>query len=82
MNETNTVSSPCFLQSVMLQIAASWIEGEKKELIAAKQAYMDESCPKPNLSGDQAALMVRHAAVYSQTVSAASVHSRFISTQT
>lgn len=43
----------------MLQIAASWIEQEKKDIAAAKEAYMAENCPPPDLSGDQAALMVR-----------------------
>lgn len=42
----------------MLQIAATWIEQEKKDLVTAKEAYMAEKCPAPNLSGDQAALMV------------------------
>lgn len=43
----------------MLQIAANWIVQEKKDLEATKKAYMAEHCPSPNLSGDQAALMVR-----------------------
>lgn len=47
------------LQSLMLQIAASWIEQEKKDIAVAKEAYMAENCPNPDLSGDQAALMVR-----------------------
>lgn len=50
-------SSP--LQSLMLQIAANWIEQEKKDNEAAKAAYMAENCPLPDLSGDQATLMVR-----------------------
>ncbi|TKS73863.1 Troponin I, fast skeletal muscle [Collichthys lucidus] len=45
------------LKSLILQIAANWIEQEKKELVIAKQAYMNENCPKPSLSGDQASLM-------------------------
>ncbi|KAM6927011.1 troponin I, fast skeletal muscle-like [Lycodopsis pacificus] len=45
------------LKSVMLQIAVVWIEQEKKDIAAAKLAYMAESCPKANMSGDQAALM-------------------------
>ncbi|XP_075945834.1 troponin I, fast skeletal muscle-like [Anarhichas minor] len=45
------------LKSVMLQIAAAWIQQEKKDIAAAKLTYMAESCPKPNMSGDQAALM-------------------------
>uniref|UniRef100_A0A8C2Z216 Troponin I2, fast skeletal type n=2 Tax=Cyclopterus lumpus TaxID=8103 RepID=A0A8C2Z216_CYCLU len=45
------------LKSLMLQIAAKWIQEEKKEIVAAKQAYMAENCPPPNRSGDQAALM-------------------------
>lgn len=44
------------LKSLMLQIAANWIQQEKKDIIAAKEAYMAENCPPPNLSGDQAAL--------------------------
>ncbi|XP_023259449.1 troponin I, fast skeletal muscle-like [Seriola lalandi dorsalis] len=47
------------LKSLMLQIAAGLIEQEKKDIEAAKQAYMAENCPAPDLSGDQAALMVR-----------------------
>lgn len=42
----------------MLQIAANWIEQEKKDIEEAKEAYMAENCPAPDLSGDQAALMV------------------------
>lgn len=51
---------PCVrvLQSLMLQIGAGLLEQEAKETAAAKEAYMAESCPAPNLSGDQAALMV------------------------
>ena len=56
------LNSSSVLQSIMLQIAATWIENEKKELVAAKEAYMSEKCPSPNLSGDQAALMVSDAA--------------------
>lgn len=43
----------------MLQIAANWIEQEKKDIEEAKEAYMEENCPAPDLCGDQAALMVR-----------------------
>lgn len=50
---------PFVLQSLILQIAMNWIEEEKKELVAAKEAYMAEHCPAPDLGGDQAALMVR-----------------------
>jgi len=42
----------------MLQIAAKWIQEDKEEIAAAKQAYMVENCASPNRSGDQAALMV------------------------
>ncbi|XP_051237066.1 troponin I, fast skeletal muscle-like [Dicentrarchus labrax] len=52
-----TSSRKHHLKSLMLQIAATWIEKEKKELVVAKQAYMAENCPSPSLSGDQAALM-------------------------
>uniref|UniRef100_A0A3B4UY81 Troponin I2, fast skeletal type n=2 Tax=Seriola dumerili TaxID=41447 RepID=A0A3B4UY81_SERDU len=45
------------LKSVILQIALSWLEQEKKDNIVAKEAYMAERCPPPELSGDQAALM-------------------------
>lgn len=47
------------LQSVILQIAQTWLEEEAKENEAIKAAYMAEHCPSPNLGGDQAALMVR-----------------------
>lgn len=43
----------------MLQIAASWLEQEVKDITAAKEAYMAENCATPDLSGDQAALMVK-----------------------
>ncbi|KAJ3596602.1 hypothetical protein NHX12_003007 [Muraenolepis orangiensis] len=45
------------LKSVMLQIAATWLENEKKELTEAKEQYMAENCPAPDLSGDLTALM-------------------------
>ncbi|XP_040895177.1 troponin I, fast skeletal muscle-like [Toxotes jaculatrix] len=45
------------LKSLMLQIAASWLEQEANEIAATKEAYMEEKCPTPDLSGDQAALM-------------------------
>lgn len=53
------IHSSSSLQSLMLQIAANWIEQERKDIEAAKEAYMAENCPDPDLSGDQAALMVR-----------------------
>lgn len=43
----------------MLQIAANWIEQETAEIAAAKEAHLAETCPAPDLSGDQAALMVK-----------------------
>ncbi|KAM7397292.1 hypothetical protein PAMP_020276 [Pampus punctatissimus] len=46
------------LKSLMLQIAASWIEQEKKDIEQMKEDYMAENCPAPDLSGDQAALMI------------------------
>uniref|UniRef100_A0A4W6DLS2 Troponin I2, fast skeletal type n=1 Tax=Lates calcarifer TaxID=8187 RepID=A0A4W6DLS2_LATCA len=51
--------SLCFLvlQSLMLQIAANWLEKEAAEIAAAKETYMAENCPTPDLNGDQAALM-------------------------
>uniref|UniRef100_A0A3P9IEA1 Troponin I2, fast skeletal type n=1 Tax=Oryzias latipes TaxID=8090 RepID=A0A3P9IEA1_ORYLA len=45
------------LKSLMLQIAAGWLEQEKKDAIVAKEAYIAENCPAPDLSGDTAALM-------------------------
>ncbi|XP_007568566.1 PREDICTED: troponin I, fast skeletal muscle-like [Poecilia mexicana] len=45
------------LKSLVLSVAATWLEKEKKELVVAKEAYMAEHCPAPNLSGDQATLM-------------------------
>ncbi|XP_072291986.1 troponin I, fast skeletal muscle-like [Eucyclogobius newberryi] len=45
------------LKSVILQIAMNWLEEEKKEIEAAKEAYLNENCPSLDLSGDQAALM-------------------------
>ncbi|CAL8322636.1 unnamed protein product [Gadus morhua 'NCC'] len=45
------------LKSLILQIAADWIEVETKEAVETKAAYMSENCPAPSLSGDQAALL-------------------------
>nr|XP_061812987.1 troponin I, fast skeletal muscle-like [Nerophis lumbriciformis] len=45
------------LKSLILQIAFSWLEDEKKALAEQKKAHMAENCPPPDLSGDQAALM-------------------------
>ncbi|XP_074533740.1 troponin I, fast skeletal muscle-like [Halichoeres trimaculatus] len=45
------------LKSLMLQIAANWLEQEATEIAAAKEAYMAENCPNPDLNGDQAALI-------------------------
>ncbi|XP_077451945.1 troponin I, fast skeletal muscle-like [Stigmatopora argus] len=45
------------LKSLMLQIAATWIEQEKKDLEDAKVVHMEETCPKPDLSGDMASLV-------------------------
>ncbi|XP_059191235.1 troponin I, fast skeletal muscle-like [Centropristis striata] len=45
------------LKSVILSIALNWLEEEKKADKAAKEAYMAENCPAPDLSGDQNALM-------------------------
>lgn len=42
----------------MLQIAANWLEQEANEIAEAKEAYLAERCPAPDLSGDQTALMV------------------------
>ncbi|XP_077423425.1 troponin I, fast skeletal muscle-like [Vanacampus margaritifer] len=45
------------LKSLILQIAFSWLEDEKKSLAEQKEVHMAEHCPAPNLSSDQAALM-------------------------
>ncbi|XP_026220332.1 troponin I, fast skeletal muscle-like [Anabas testudineus] len=45
------------LKSLILQIALNWLEQEKKDGVSAKEAYMAEHCPAPDMSGDQAALM-------------------------
>ncbi|XP_068168472.1 troponin I, fast skeletal muscle-like [Antennarius striatus] len=44
------------LKSLMLQIAANWLEQEANDITAAKEAYMAEKCAAPDMSGDQAAL--------------------------
>lgn len=49
---------PVLVQSLILQIAQNWLEQEKTETEKAKATYMSEHCPSPDLSGDQAALMV------------------------
>lgn len=43
----------------MLQIATNWLEQEANDTAAAKEAYMVENCPAPDMGGDQAALMVK-----------------------
>ncbi|XP_061780313.1 troponin I, fast skeletal muscle-like [Nerophis lumbriciformis] len=53
------------LKSVMLQIAATWIEQESKDLLVAKEAYMAENCPAPDLSGDMASLLEICKKIYS-----------------
>ncbi|XP_056272712.1 troponin I, fast skeletal muscle-like [Pseudoliparis swirei] len=45
------------LKSVILQIAANWLQQETVENAATKEAYMAERCSAPDMSGDQAALM-------------------------
>ncbi|XP_013874808.1 troponin I, fast skeletal muscle isoform X2 [Austrofundulus limnaeus] len=40
------------LKSLVLQIAAKWLEQEKIDVAAAKEAYLAEHCPEPDLSGD------------------------------
>lgn len=47
-----------FLQSLVLQVATKYLEQEKLDIAAAKEAYLAENCPEPDLSGDQAELMV------------------------
>uniref|UniRef100_A0A3Q3A184 Troponin I, fast skeletal muscle-like n=1 Tax=Kryptolebias marmoratus TaxID=37003 RepID=A0A3Q3A184_KRYMA len=44
-------------KSLILQIAAKWLEQEKTDIVAAKEAYLAENCPEPELSSDTAALM-------------------------
>ncbi|KAM9807947.1 troponin I, fast skeletal muscle-like [Neosynchiropus ocellatus] len=44
------------LKSLILQIAAQWLEQETADTAAAKEAYMAETCAAPDLSGDMAAL--------------------------
>uniref|UniRef100_A0A8C4NRH2 Troponin I2, fast skeletal type n=1 Tax=Dicentrarchus labrax TaxID=13489 RepID=A0A8C4NRH2_DICLA len=56
MGKKMTSSRRHHLKSLMLQIAANWIEQEKKDITAAKEAYMAENCPTPDLGGDLAAL--------------------------
>lgn len=43
----------------MLQIATKWLEEEKKSIAAAKEVYLAENCPPPDLNGDMDALTVR-----------------------
>lgn len=43
----------------MLQIVTKWLEVEKNAVAAAKEAYIAENCPPPDLNGDIAALVVR-----------------------
>ncbi|XP_042361287.1 troponin I, fast skeletal muscle-like [Plectropomus leopardus] len=45
------------LKSLILSIAQNWLQQEEKDNKAAKEAYMAEHCPAPDMSGDQAALM-------------------------
>ncbi|XP_054878668.1 troponin I, fast skeletal muscle-like [Poeciliopsis prolifica] len=45
------------LKSLVLQVAQTWLENEKKERAEAKEAYMAENCPPPDTNGDQATLM-------------------------
>uniref|UniRef100_A0A8C4HF73 Troponin I2, fast skeletal type n=1 Tax=Dicentrarchus labrax TaxID=13489 RepID=A0A8C4HF73_DICLA len=56
LSDKMTSSRRHHLKSLMLQIAANWIEQEKKDITAAKEAYMAENCPTPDLGGDLAAL--------------------------
>nr|XP_040017534.1 troponin I, fast skeletal muscle-like [Gasterosteus aculeatus aculeatus]XP_040017535.1 troponin I, fast skeletal muscle-like [Gasterosteus aculeatus aculeatus] len=42
------------LKSLILQIAATWLAQEAGEIVAAKEAYMAEKCPPPDLSGEVA----------------------------
>jgi len=45
------------LKSLVLSIGIAWLEQEKKDLEASKEAYMAEHCQAPEADGDQAALM-------------------------
>ena len=40
------------LKSLILQIAQTWIQQEQKEIAAAKEVYLAEHCPAPELRGD------------------------------
>ncbi|XP_061750380.1 troponin I, fast skeletal muscle-like [Nerophis ophidion] len=53
------------LKSMMLQIGATLIEQESKDLLVAKEAYMAENCPAPDLSGDLASLLEICKKIYS-----------------
>jgi len=44
----------------------NWLEQEKKDLEAAKEAYMNENCPTPDLNGDMAALAEVAKKIYAQ----------------
>jgi len=44
------------LKSLILQIAANWLEVEKKELVQAKEDYMKENCPPAEMGGGMEAL--------------------------
>jgi len=44
------------LKSLMLVIAADWLEQEKKEIADNRVAYMAENAPPPDMNGDEAAL--------------------------
>uniref|UniRef100_A0A7N8Y0N1 Troponin I2, fast skeletal type n=1 Tax=Mastacembelus armatus TaxID=205130 RepID=A0A7N8Y0N1_9TELE len=57
MTDKMTSSRRHHLKSLILQIAQNWLEQEKSDDAAAKEAYIAEHCPDPDLSGDQAALM-------------------------
>ncbi|KAM9753883.1 troponin I, fast skeletal muscle-like isoform 1-T4 [Menidia menidia] len=45
------------LKSLVLQVAANWLEQEAKDIAASKEAHLAQNCPAPDLNGDQAALM-------------------------
>ncbi|XP_072291983.1 troponin I, fast skeletal muscle-like [Eucyclogobius newberryi] len=54
------------LKSLMLQIAAGWLEQEAKDIAAAREAHINELCPAPDMSADQAALMEICKKIYAQ----------------
>ncbi|XP_057693584.1 troponin I, fast skeletal muscle-like [Corythoichthys intestinalis] len=59
MSEVKKMSSSRrhHLKSLILQIAAKWLEQEASNIASTKAAHISESCPAPDLRGDQASLV-------------------------